>query len=107
MKRLPMVAICAAVLVGVTGLSAHDDYRIIGTVTKVTAKELSVKQSKDGKVISMDMDNETLVTRDKKKVNRAELKVGGNVVVDARGDSLEELLVIEVRLVAATATKKF
>jgi hypothetical protein len=38
----------------------------------------------------MTMDNETIVSRDKKNVNRAELKAGLNVVVDARGDSLKD-----------------
>ena len=106
MTRLLTALVCAAILVGSVGMSAHDDYRIIGTVTKVTAKELVVKQSKDGKIIGMDMDKETIVTRDKKKVARTELKTGANVVVDARGDSLDELLVIEVRLVSAATTKQ-
>ena len=99
MKRLVTAAICAALFVSLAVVSAHEDYRIIGTVAKVTAKSLEVKQTKDGKTISMEMNNETIVTRDKKKVNRAELTVGLNVVVDARGDSLKELLVLEVRLV--------
>jgi hypothetical protein len=106
MRRLSSAAICIALLVAVGVLSAHDDYRIVGTVTKLSAKSLDVKQAKDGKVIAMAMDNETIVTRDKKKVDRAELKVGANVVVDARGDSLKDLLVLEVRLVPAPTTKK-
>jgi hypothetical protein len=106
MKRLTILGICAALLVTVAMLSAHEDYRIVGTVAQVTAKSLDVKQAKDGKIISMKMDNETIVTRDKKKVNRAEVKVGLSVVVDARGDSLKDLLVLEVRLVPAPTTKK-
>jgi hypothetical protein len=106
MRRLSSAAICIALLVAVGVLSAHDDYRIVGTVTKLSAKSLDVKQAKDGKVIAMAMDNETIVTRDKKKVDRAELKVGANVVVDARGDSLKDLLVLEVRLVPAPTTKQ-
>ena len=82
---------------------AHDDYRIIGTITRVTATALDVKQTKDGKTIAMKTDSATLVTRDKKKVERAELKTGLNVVVDARGDSLEDLVVLEVRLVPPPA----
>lgn len=82
---------------------AHDDYRIIGTITKVAAKTLDVKQTKDGKIISMDMDDNTIFTRDKKKVDRKELKSGLSVVVDARGDSIDELLVVEVRIVPSTS----
>jgi hypothetical protein len=98
-KRLTIAVICATVLLTAAALSAHDDYRIIGTVAKVTAKTLDVKQTKDGKIISMELNNETIVTRNKKNVDRAELKAGLNVVVDARGDSLEDLSVVEVRLV--------
>jgi hypothetical protein len=91
----------AAALVATTMLSAHDDYRIIGTVTKITATTIDVKQTKDGKVISMKTDANTIVTRDKKKGARADVKVGANVVVDARGDSITDLTVVEVRLVPA------
>jgi hypothetical protein len=98
LKRL-MLATLAALTVGLAPGLAHDDYRIIGTITRVTATALDVKQTKDGRTIAMKTDSATLVTRDKKKVDRAELKTGLNVVVDARGDSLEDLVVLEVRLV--------
>jgi hypothetical protein len=78
---------------------AHNEYRIIGVIQKVSPKSLSVRQNKDGKVITMEMDAESIVTRDKKKVPQSELKIGLNVVVDACGDSIDKLLVMEVRLV--------
>lgn len=99
-----MLATLAALTVGLAPALAHDDYRIIGTVTKVTATSLEVKQAKDGKVIAMKTDSASLVTRDKKKTGRTELKVGLNVVVDARGDSLEDLVVLEVRIVPPPTT---
>jgi hypothetical protein len=74
-------------------------------VEKVTAKTLDVKQTKDGTIISMQMSGQTSVTRDKKKVDRAELKAGLNVVVDARGDSVKDLRVREVRLVPKPSGK--
>ena len=101
------------IAVGIVGMMlsvapawAHDDYRIIGTVLKVSAGKLDVKQTKDGKTISMKTDQATIVTRDKKNVAASELKVGTNVVVDARGDSLEDLVVLEVRIVPAPAAKQ-
>jgi hypothetical protein len=103
-RRLMLVAVLAVLVLGTTA-SGHDEYRIIGTVTAVTASTLKVKQTKDGKILSMQMDGETIVTRDRKKVDRAELKTGLNVVVDARGDSLEDLEVLEVRLVPKAAGK--
>jgi hypothetical protein len=78
--------------------AAHNEYRIIGTVHKLTATTIDVRQAKDGKLFSMKMDAESLITRDKQKVARAEIKVGGRVVVDACGDTAKNLLVMEVRL---------
>jgi intein/homing endonuclease len=103
-SRFITVAVVAVLAFAAPAL-AHDDYRVIGTITKVAGKTLAVKQTKDGKTISMTMDEATLVTRDKKKVGAVELKPGLSVVVDGRGDSLEELVVLEVRIVASTTRK--
>jgi hypothetical protein len=102
LRRLMLVTL-AALTVSLAPALAHDDYRIIGTITRVTATTLDVKQAKDGRTIAMKTDAATLVTRDKKKVERAELRAGLNVVVDARGDSLEDLVILEVRLVPPPA----
>jgi hypothetical protein len=98
------VAALAALMFPATTV-AHDDYRIIGTVEKLTATNIDVKQTKDGKVISMLLQKESIVTRDKKKVPMAQVKPGIHVVVDARGDSLMELEVVEIRLVPPPAKK--
>ena len=105
MRRLMIVIGVVAMMLGAAPAWAHDDYRIIGTVLKVSAGKLDVKQTKDGKTISMKTDAATIVTRDKKKVSSAELKTGTNVVVDARGDSLKDLVVLEVRIVPAPSAK--
>lgn len=104
-RRFMIVIGVVAMVLSVVPVWAHDDYRIIGTVLKVSAGKLDVKQTKDGKTISMKTDAATIVTRDKKKVGSAELKTGTNVVVDARGDSLQELVVLEVRIVPAPTAK--
>ena len=98
LRRIALVTL-ATLVVGLAPVLAHDDYRIIGTVTRVTATALDVKQTKDDKTVVMKMNAATVVTRDKKKVERAALKVGLNVVVDARGDSLADLVVTEVQVV--------
>ena len=85
----------------VPALSAHENYRIIGTVVKVTDKLLDVKQTKDGKTISMDITEKSKVTRDKKPVKASDIKPGAHVVVDAHGDDIAFLEVVEVRLVPA------
>ncbi len=104
-RRLMIAGMLAGLIVGMAPAAAHDDYRIIGTVAKVSAKTLGVKQTKDGKLISMSTDEATVVTRDKKKVSATELKTGLSVVVDARGDSLEDLVVLEVRIVPSPTKK--
>lgn len=88
-------------------VSAHDEYRIIGAVSKITATQIDVKQIKDGKIIEIDIDQQTKVTRDKKPAAVRDIKVGGSVVVEALGDSILDLLALEIRLVPPIpATKK-
>jgi hypothetical protein len=104
-RRFMIATALMGLLTAAAPAGAHDEYRIIGTVLKVSAGKLDVKQTRDGKTISMITNAETIVTRDTRKVNAAELKIGANVVVDALGDSLEELLVVEVKLVPAPAKR--
>jgi len=106
MKRtFRVMGIVVALIISGLSLAAHDKYRIIGTVAKVTEKLVDVTQTKDGKTITMDMTDKTVVTRDKKKVGRADLKTGLSVVVDALGDSLDELDVVEIRIVPPPTKK--
>lgn len=81
-------------------VSAHEEFRIIGTLTRVETAQISVR-TKDSKTIAIKLDKETLVTRDKKKVPAAQLKSGQSVVVDALGDDYTDLLALEVRIVPA------
>ena len=98
----PFSGIHGWMMLGGAPLSAHEEFRIIGTVTKRTEPQLQVK-SKAGKTIVIALNKETLVSRDKVKVVSTELKIGRSVVVDALGDSEAELLALEVRLVPAIA----
>ena len=95
-----MVLIAAMVALGAAQAFAHDEYRIIGTIVVRQDSKLEVK-SKEGKMFSVKMDGETLVYRDNKKVNAAELRAGRHVVVDALGDSLADLFAVEVRIIAS------
>lgn len=100
MQKL-FVGMCAALMLfvfGVPRISAHDEFRIIGTLTRVQEHQIDVKQ-KDSRTVSIRVNKETLITRDKKNVPASELKKGGSVVVDALGDDLTDLLALEVRIV--------
>ena len=95
-----LVALAAA------SASAHYKFRIVGTVTKITAEEIAVKQVKDGVVVEMDHDKKTKITRDNKTVGRDQIKVGVSVVIDALGDDIFDLTATEIRLVPAIPAKK-
>ena len=78
-------------------LDAHDDYRLIGTITKAAATSLELK-NKDGKKFAVNVNKQTVVKRENEKVAASESKPGMAVVVDAVGDSESDLLAVEVRL---------
>ena len=98
-RRFVLLATLGLFIAGAVPALAHDQYRIIGTIAKVSAKSLDVKQSKDGKIIGMDFTETSVVTRDGKKVAIAQLKAGLSVVVDALGDSIDDLEVVAVKIV--------
>jgi biopolymer transport protein ExbD len=79
-------------------LFAHDNFRIIGTLTRVQKTLIDVKHA-DGKTITIKVDKQTEFVRDKKKVDASEVKTGLSVVVDAYGDSEKDLLALEIRIV--------
>jgi hypothetical protein len=81
-------------------LWAHDEFRIVGAISKVEKTQLQVKTTQ-GKLYSIKLDSQTLISRDKNKVSLSELKAGRSVVIDAIGDTEADLLALEVRLVPA------
>jgi hypothetical protein len=104
MRRLMMAVVSTVLLVGTTQMLAHERFRIVGTVTKRTEKQIEVK-TKEDKKISMDVDEQTIFRRDKTKLTYAAIKVGSSVVVDAIGDDEADLVAEEVRLVPAPSAK--
>jgi len=99
-QRIMMLAVVVMVALGTGHAFAHDEFRIIGTIAAMKDAQLEVK-SREGKMVTMKVDGETLVYRDNKKVGAIELKAGRHVVVDALGDSMADLLAVEVRIIAA------
>ena len=98
MRTMTTIAIVGMLLGGAMSLSAHEDFRVIGTISKQAGSNIAVK-NKAGKIASIRIDNQTAISRDNRKVDAAELKVGRSVVVDAYGDSEEDLLALEIRIV--------
>src|SRR5215213_10590942 len=102
-KTLTLVVAIVATLSSAAPAWAHDDYRILGTVLRVSAGRIEVKQTRDAKTVAIRMDQATIVTRDDKKTTSSELKAGVNVVVDATGDSVDDLVALEVKIVPVPA----
>jgi len=99
-----MVLVIVAGLLGPARLMAHDEFRIIGTVARYQANVLQIKK-REGTTVSIRVDRQTLVTRDKKKVPPSELAAGLTVVVDAYGDTEDDSLALEIRIVPPIAAR--
>jgi hypothetical protein len=97
-KRLVIALVLVAL--AVSHAIAHDEYRIVGTISKAEKTQVQVTTA-ERKTYKVKLDSQTLISRDKKKVSHDELKTGVTVVVDALGDSEEDLLAVEIRLVPA------
>lgn len=98
-RRYQVLSMLAVLLTSsVVPLWAHDEYRVVGVVTKASSTAVGVKNN-EGKRFSIQMNKQTTVTRDSKKVAASELKAGTNVVIDARGDSEKDLLAVDIRIV--------
>ena len=97
MTRRGFAVAAALVLLAAMHLSAHEKFRIVGTVVKVQAAQLDVKAA-DGQTYEIDMDAKTRVTRNKKRVAVAELEAGQRVVVDALGHDMFDLVAVEIQL---------
>ena len=80
-------------------LSAHDEFRIIGTLEKRQDSTLAVKKN-TGTVVSIRIDKQTAITQDGQKVDSTALRVGQSLVVDAYGDTEDKSLALEIRIVA-------
>lgn len=103
-KRMTAVLIMAAFVLGVSAARAHDTFRVIGTLTKHQDWVIDVKNA-NGRTISIALDQQTVITRDKKKVSATDLKVGQSVVVDAYGDTEADLLALQIQIVPPIAAR--
>jgi hypothetical protein len=105
MKKAVVLALFCLLTWVVVPVAAHEKYRILGVIAKISSSQIDVKQAKDGKIVEIDLDGKTKVTRDSKSVLMTQVKPGSNVVVDAFGDSILDLVATEIRLVATLPTK--
>lgn len=92
--------IAVALIVLAIGLaSAHEKFKIVGSVAGLKTDEIAVKAI-DGATYEIDMNDSTPITdKNHKKVDRAKLVVGERVVVQALGHDMFDLEAFEIQLV--------
>ena len=73
-------------------------FKAFRLVNPHSTMKIDVK-NKAGKTISIRLDRQTAISRDNKKVPPSELRVGQSLVVDAYGDTEDDSLAIEIRIV--------
>lgn len=85
------------VALALTGVSAHEKFKIVGTIVQVQATQLDVK-AVDGATYEIDMNDGTQVMRGLKKLPQSELKPGLRVTVEALGHDMFDLEAVLVVL---------
>ena len=95
-SRLVLAAVSLALIAAPT--TAHEKFKIVGTVLKIHTAQLDVK-AVDGATYEIDTTDATVVTRQFKKVPKGELKAGARVIVHALGHDMFDLEAVEVQLV--------
>ena len=98
---LLMLLVCTA---GAVQLWAHDEFRIIGTLERHQESTIAVKKN-TGTVVSIRIDRQTSITQNDKKVDSTALKAGQTLVVDAYGDTEDDSLTLEIRIVPSIQPK--
>lgn len=85
------------VVVAAASLSAHEKFKIVGTIVKVQATQLDVK-AVDGATYEIDMNDGTQVMQGLKKLPQSALRPGLQVTVDALGHDMFDLEAVLVTL---------
>ena len=105
MRKLLLSLAVLSVLVAGAPAAAHDEIEVAGQVTAVTAKTVQLR-TKDGKAVTLEVDSNTRVKMAGKALSLKDLKVGQSVKALGFGDSLTDLVAIDVNIQPAAAGKK-
>jgi hypothetical protein len=103
-KLLLSLAAVSALFAGAPA-AAHDEIEVAGQVTAVTAKTVQLR-TKDGKAVTLEVDSNTRVKMAGKPLGLKDLKVGQAVKALGFGDSLTDLVAIDVNIEPPAAGKK-
>lgn len=98
-------AVMIAALLSMSGFAlAHEEFRVIGTLTSASDSHIQVRD-RNGKTLSIKIDKQTVIREDRAEVDANALATGNSVVVDALGDSEADLLALEIRIVPPIANR--
>jgi hypothetical protein len=98
MRRFHCALLFAALafLAGVPA-SAHEEFQVAGTIAKLDPDGIAVKTA-EGKIIAVRFGGPTRFWRGEERAPTVELKMGERVDIRAYGDTLEDLLALDVTL---------
>lgn len=103
-RRAFVLALALAAAVSPAFAHEGHDHKLMGTLTEVAAGKIVVKAAADGKLSTVAVAAATKITRGKKTLTAADLKVGDKVVVNI-GSGKEPLTAKAIQLGAATTTR--
>ncbi len=104
MRQLLLSLAALLVLLAAAPATAHDEMSVTGQVTALTAKTVQLRM-KDGKVVTMEIDSNTRVKMAGKTLSRQDLRVGQSVKALGFGDSMADLVAIDVNIQPAVSRK--
>lgn len=102
-KFLAPLVIAAAVLTAAPAL-AHEEMPVAGKLTAITAKTIQIK-AKEGDTVTLDVDSNTRVLMDGKRLTLKDLKVGQSVDVLGFGDSMSDLTAIDITILPSAKAR--
>ena len=97
MRKFLASLIVASAVLSAMPAAAHQDVPLAGKITAVTAKTIDVVTS-EGEIVTLDVDNNTRVAMDGKRLTPKDIKIGQTVNVLGYGDSMTDLTAIDVTL---------
>jgi ribosomal protein S1 len=103
MKRINTLVVVVVVCFHTLALAHGDRPHVMGTVKALDAQQIVV-QTKEGKTISIHLNEATKYRKEKATATRADLKVGDRVVVHATSEG-DTLTASEIRFSSASKEK--
>jgi hypothetical protein len=105
MIRRLTCAVAAIFLLVITPLAAHEDFRIIGVITKrytdKNKQEMMEVQYDDKSTITLWISKLTKVVQNGKPLTTAALKEGVSIIADTYGDEADYSEVLQAQIVPA------